>query len=90
MAVIPSTGFTVNPPAKGRYGFWTNPELPADPAAWLAHAEKHDGSWWPHWEAWLAQHAGPMVPARVPGDGGLEVVEDAPGSYVKVDLREAA
>ena len=27
------------------------------------------------------QNAGEKVPARVPGEGGLKVLEDAPGSY---------
>ena len=48
-----------------------------------AAAEKHDGSWWIDWQAWAAPHGGAMVPARTPGDGQLEPIEDAPGSYVK-------
>ena len=28
------------------------------------------------------QNAGEKVPARVPGEGGLKALEDAPGSYV--------
>jgi polyhydroxyalkanoate synthase len=55
---------------------------------WLAGAEQQDGSWWPHWSAWLAAQSGEEVPARQPGDGKLKVIEDAPGSYVKVDLRQ--
>ena len=78
----------VNPPAKDKYGYWTNDVLPADPEAWLEGAEQHDGSWWPHWSAWLADKSGIMIPARQPGDGKLKVIEDAPGSYVKVDLRQ--
>ena len=42
------------------------------------------GSWWPTWDEWLAPKSGAMVPARVPGDGGLEVLGDAPGTYVLV------
>ena len=61
--------------------------LPADPEAWLAAAEQHHGSWWPHWATWLAEQSGAEVPARQPGDGKLKVIEDAPGSYVQVDLR---
>ncbi len=80
----------VNPPAKGKYGYWTNENKPATGAEWLSGAEKHDGSWWPHWEAWLKPLAGPMVEAREPGKGGkLKALEDAPGSYVKTDLRES-
>jgi polyhydroxyalkanoate synthase subunit PhaC len=74
----------VNPPAANKYGYWTNPKLPADPDAWLAGAAQHAGSWWPDWMAWLSRHSGPQVPARRPGDGKLAPLEDAPGSYVKV------
>jgi polyhydroxyalkanoate synthase len=73
----------VNPPAANKYGYWTNEDLPADPEAWLAAAQKHDGSWWTDWKAWVARHGGAMVPARVPGEGALKAIEDAPGSYVK-------
>jgi polyhydroxyalkanoate synthase len=74
----------INPPTSTKYGYWTNPDLPADPEAWLQAAEHHEGSWWPHWSAWNARHAGPMVPARDPEKGGLEPLGDAPGSYVRV------
>jgi polyhydroxyalkanoate synthase len=42
------------------------------------------GSWWPDWNRWATAHAPARVAARVPGDGKLKVIEDAPGSYVKV------
>jgi polyhydroxyalkanoate synthase len=73
----------VNPPAAGKYGYWLNDELPADPDAWFAGARHHDGSWWADWSAWNASHAGDKVPAREPGGGVLEALEDAPGSYVR-------
>lgn len=71
----------INPPAKKKYGYWTNKDLPADPNEWFKTVEKHEGSWWPHWIEWLNQYAGEMVPARDPTNGN--VIEDAPGSYVK-------
>ncbi len=74
----------INPPSVQKYGFWTHPELPADPADWLAAATHHQGSWWPHWQEWNARHSGELVPARQPGDGKLPALEDAPGSYVRV------
>ena len=73
----------VNPPASGKYGYWTNEDLPEDPEAWLAAAQHHEGSWWTDWSAWNAGHAGPLVEARKPGDGALPALEPAPGSYVK-------
>ena len=74
----------VNPPSANKYGFWVNDELPADPEEWLAGATQTPGSWWTDWAEWNGSKSGPKVPARKPGDGGLEVLEDAPGSYVKV------
>ena len=76
----------VNPPAANKYWYWTNEQLPDAADDWLASAEKHPGSWWPDWAAWLAKFAGDKVPARTPGDGGLEVIEDAPGRYAKFRL----
>jgi polyhydroxyalkanoate synthase len=32
----------------------------------------------------VSRHAGGKVAARVPGSGGLEPIEDAPGSYVRM------
>ena len=78
----------INPPVNKKYGFWTNDETPADPDEWLAGASQQEGSWWSDWGQWLAGHGGPQVPARKPGDGKLKVLEDAPGSYVKLRAGE--
>ena len=74
----------VNPPAANKYQYWLNPELPPTPEEWLDGATAHPGSWWADWREWLRGHLGDEVPARTPGEGGLEIIEDAPGSYVKV------
>jgi polyhydroxyalkanoate synthase len=74
----------INPPSSTKYGYWINPRRPADPKAWLAGAERREGSWWPDWQAWLARRSGPKVAARDPAVGGLPPLEDAPGRYVKV------
>jgi polyhydroxyalkanoate synthase len=74
----------VNPPAAKKYGYWTNDKLYPTPEEWLDTATHHEGSWWLHWLEWIKQYTGPLVPARVPGDGELTPLEDAPGSYVKV------
>ncbi len=76
----------INPPAAAKYGYWINAEAKPDAEAWLQGAHQHPGSWWPDWQAWVQVLDPARVPARVPGDGALEVLEDAPGSYVKYRL----
>ncbi|MDE1145176.1 MAG: class I poly(R)-hydroxyalkanoic acid synthase [Azospirillaceae bacterium] len=78
----------VNPPAANKYSHFLNDTLPASPDDWLAGTTQVNGSWWPVYAAWVAEHAGPKVPARTPGDGKLKPIEDAPGSYVKVRVVE--
>ena len=74
----------INPPEAGKYGYWTGPvDESQDADAWLAAAEHHEGSWWNDWHAWQRRRSGgKKVPARVPGDGALRPIEDAPGAYV--------
>jgi polyhydroxyalkanoate synthase len=74
----------VNPPEAGKYSHWTNEELPPEPNDWFAGATELAGSWWPDWHRWVSGLDKAQVPARVPGEGGLPAIEDAPGSYVKV------
>ena len=76
----------VNPPAANKYHYWTADKLAVTADEWLAAAQRYDGSWWPEWNNWVAQFGGEKVPARVPGDGKLQVIEDAPGSYAKLRL----
>jgi polyhydroxyalkanoate synthase len=80
----------VNPPAKGKYQYWTG-DLPKDDLpngedveAWTGRATEHPGSWWPDWLTWIKDKDGKQVPARMPGGGKLAPIEDAPGSYVTV------
>jgi polyhydroxyalkanoate synthase len=75
----------INPAGSTKYGYWTNDELPPEPDSWLEGATQHPGSWWPTWAEWIGQHAGGKVKARVPGMGRLPALEDAPGSYVKIE-----
>jgi polyhydroxyalkanoate synthase len=75
----------VNPPDKKKYQFWTGPKpRNADLDGWLAKAKETPGSWWPDWLIWLTRQSPTEVPARIPGDGALKPIEDAPGSYVRV------
>jgi poly[(R)-3-hydroxyalkanoate] polymerase subunit PhaC len=77
----------VNPPSAGKYGYWTREgeKLPESPEAWRSEAAPHEGSWWNDWRDWIAGLNGSeRVPARIPGEGALPAIEDAPGSYVSV------
>ena len=74
----------VNPPSKPKYGYWTYNRKVKDPDQWLAKATQHEGSWWPEWDSWIGKYAGGKVPARTPGEGKLETLGEAPGSYVAV------
>jgi len=77
----------VNPPSKNKYGHYTNDDLSLDHDAWLEGAAFHEGSWWPRWGTWLKKRGGAMVAARAPGDSKHPVLEDAPGSYVKIKAK---
>ncbi len=72
----------INPAGSGKYGWWTSRQRPEDPDRFLAGAQRHEGSWWPDWAAWLARRSGARVPARDPAAGPLRPLADAPGRYV--------
>ncbi|MEM7210024.1 MAG: class I poly(R)-hydroxyalkanoic acid synthase [Pseudomonadota bacterium] len=73
----------VNPPAAKKYDFSVNEAYPADPDEWLEEATTEAGSWWTDWAKWVRKYnGGKKVEARTPGDG-LQVLEDAPGSFAK-------
>src|SRR3954452_20435062 len=75
----------VNPPASGKYQYWTNDKIrDVKLADWLKNATEHKGSWWPDWRQWLETIDAEMVPARPVGSEEMPPIEDAPGSYVKV------
>lgn len=74
----------INPPAKRKRSYWTNPKLPAQAKAWLDGAGETPGSWWSDWSDWLRGYGGKLVPApKGYGKGRYKVLEPAPGSYVK-------
>ncbi len=75
----------VNPPASGKYQYWTNDNIRNTTLAdWLKGAQEHKGSWWPDWRQWLESIDAETVPARPVGTEALPPIEDAPGSYVRV------
>ncbi len=70
----------INPPAANKHGYWTNDARPGSAQEWLDGATRHEGSWWPHWAAWLTAHQSGTVKARQPKNA----IEAAPGSYVRI------
>jgi polyhydroxyalkanoate synthase subunit PhaC len=76
----------VNPPAAGKYQYWTSDEPATTLQEFVAYSTEHKGSWWPDWIHWLKGQGPKTVKAngaRVPGEGKLKPIEDAPGRYVR-------
>ncbi len=76
----------VNPPAAGKYQYWTGDSTAATLDEFIASASETKGSWWPHWIDWISAQDDEKVAvkgARIPGKGSKKAIEDAPGRYVK-------
>jgi polyhydroxyalkanoate synthase len=73
----------INPPAKNKYQFWSGPKVAGDFSKWIEKATVTEGSWWPHWHAWIESNDDERVPARKKLGGKLKPLEDAPGTYVR-------
>ncbi|MEO8102795.1 MAG: alpha/beta fold hydrolase [Betaproteobacteria bacterium] len=73
-------------PGRGQYQIKTHghnaPYLDAE--AWHALAAMHAGSWWPAWQAWLADHSGRRgkPPSMGAAKAGFRPLAPAPGTYV--------
>jgi poly[(R)-3-hydroxyalkanoate] polymerase subunit PhaC len=74
----------INPPSKGKGGYWTNDAAPppANADEWLAGARKHEGSWWDDWSAWLQARSGERISAPPVGSAAHPPICEAPGRYV--------
>ena len=77
----------VNPPAAGKYQYWTNAKPAATLAEFVAGATETKGSWWPDWIGWIRDQDAAEVAvkgARKPGAGKKRAaIVDAPGDYVR-------
>ncbi len=77
----------INPPGPRAYGHYTGPAPDGlSPEDWFAASEPNTDSWWLRWASWLGEFADESVPARVPGDRQLDVIESAPGSFAKTRI----
>jgi len=73
----------INPPASGKGNYWRAPANPPTADAWLAGAQKIDGSWWPDWMRWLSERSGERVAApESAGNKHFRPKAPAPGTYV--------
>jgi polyhydroxyalkanoate synthase subunit PhaC len=58
-----------------------------DPERFLTEAVREEGSWWPEWTRWLADHAGAATASPPIGapQSGYPPIAAAPGAYVLED-----
>lgn len=78
----------INPASRNKRSYWTVAREGAKPVSqaeeWFAKATEHAGSWWVHWNDWLAERAGSKIKARQIGKTGrFASIEPAPGRYVR-------
>ena len=76
----------INHPSKNKRSHWIAPndKFPPRVEDWIAGAKEQAGSWWPDWAAWLKSHGGISIAApKAYGRGKYQVIEAAPGRYVK-------
>lgn len=78
-----------NPPKDNKYSYWVGPSICDKPEEWLDIAQEKEGSWWDEWESWLKERSGTKVSARDLTHPKYPVIEPAPGSYVKVKIKNS-
>lgn len=74
----------INPVTKPKYRYWVGKAPAGEFENWLAAAKEHKGTWWVDWIKWVTRQTRKKVPARMPGEGELAPICDAPGEYVRV------
>lgn len=74
----------INHPDKNKYGFWLNDELCESAEDWLGAAKHNTGSWWTHWNTWLADYnpKEKILPCKQ-GSENYPIIRSAPGEYVR-------
>jgi polyhydroxyalkanoate synthase subunit PhaC len=75
----------INHPDANKYQHWlpkNDAPLPETVEEWQENLVENPGSWWIDWDEWLSSYSGKMVAARIPGEGELAAICDAPGEYV--------
>jgi polyhydroxyalkanoate synthase len=75
----------INPPGAPKAYFFSGPATAEDPMAWAEGAQpsRQEGSWWPHWRAWIQSKSGDLKPAPTKlGSRKYRPLAAAPGTYV--------
>jgi len=78
----------VNPPGEGgpprHFRLATKPAADryVDPDQWFSRNEPKAGSWWPAWQAWLAERSEPRGKPPSLGNAEYAPIGNAPGTYV--------
>lgn len=73
----------LNPPGNPKAFFWAGTAAEKTADAWHKKAQRHEGSWWPHWLAWMQMRSGKPKPSPTAlGSLTHRPLGDAPGRYV--------
>ena len=74
----------VHPRRRYRLLHWRDSTTQLTPEQWLEQAGLEQGSWWPRWQGWLAQHSASVrvIPPRARAADQRVPLADAPGEYV--------
>ena len=73
----------INPENSVKYGYWTNETKMEDINEWFYKAKKNEGSWWSEWASWIQKNSGSLDEMNFNHNNEFQVIENAPGSYVK-------
>ena len=73
----------INPEKSVKYGYWTNETKMEDINEWFYKAKKNEGSWWGEWASWIQKKSGSLDEMNFNHNNEFQVIENAPGSYVK-------
>ena len=73
----------INAPGNPKSWFITNPASVASETDWASTAVKVEGSWWPHWRAWIQARSGEQITTRAKlGSRKHKPGTRAPGDYI--------
>jgi len=72
----------INPPSKGKGGYWVSDKPAASADEWLEGAKNQQGSWWTNWLEWLMPRSGELKEPPSLGSKVHPPITPVPGTYV--------